>query len=353
MNPLSILYVARHNNGGNDDEGAIAHALSALGHRVTRLTELRAYKAHTFRGIDVVLFHKWADFETLEKFAGRAVRVCWYFDMVNDWALEISSDAPPDAHRADTRVLHRSSQRLQWLHELLHSGAVDFLFMTDGESVEYARECGRGATRTEWLPQGFDERCLPRPGRPDEALVPVPDGRIALYGGRNGGWGRETFIDWCSQQWPRRFRHYPRGVHGPALGRSIREASIVLAPDYPLAPRYWSNRIYLMLGNGALLCHPYSPGLSLAAIPDLPDDPNGWKYCRNDGLIDGTSLRFYHSREHLADIIEDWNRMPPEEFFGMRLEMQQRAIDAIRGHHLYRHRLQLLLHRVQLAMGAK
>ena len=58
---MRIAYVARHGGHGNDDEGAVAYALTQLGHEVILVHEADALVAPSLiPEADFLLFHKWA-----------------------------------------------------------------------------------------------------------------------------------------------------------------------------------------------------------------------------------------------------------------------------------------------------
>src|SRR5205823_14840551 len=93
------MYVAKHNSGGNDDEGAICYALTELGHQVTCIAEdggrkdaVRLQADHDF-----LLFHKWSDWDVLSRLSIQ--KVFFYFDMV-------------DSH--DPTLAGRYSDRREW-----------------------------------------------------------------------------------------------------------------------------------------------------------------------------------------------------------------------------------------------
>src|SRR5437762_2659363 len=99
---MKILYVAKHGSGGNDDEGAITHALRVLGHEVDCVHEdydRRPTGVNPFaRPRDLVLFHKWNDFDQLRALSGP--KCFWYFDLVEC---------------DDPSLRRRCRQRVEWM----------------------------------------------------------------------------------------------------------------------------------------------------------------------------------------------------------------------------------------------
>jgi len=294
---MKILYVANHDSGGNDDEGAIAYALSNLGHEVVRVQERRGASSLLYRrkGIDLLLFHKWSDIATLRAFEGVCPRVFWYFDLV-DWPCE--------------SVRGRSLQRIKWMNDVPPN--VEFGFCTDGDWVA---EDSTGKLR--WLPQGADERVV-------GVGVPCDDAKkVDLFFagiGQSGGKGRASFVEAVRERYGGRFLHVERGLYGRDLANQIASSKIVLCPDSPVTDRYWSNRVYNMLGFGAFVLHPYCEKLSETV----------------------SSVTFYLSRDNLFDAIDYC--LPQET---QRKEMSRLGFAEVRSKHLYRYRLEQLLNVVR------
>lgn len=231
---MRILYVANHGCGGNDDEGAITHALNQLGHDVACIPETNPDYALSIDA-DFLLFHKWSNLDALARI--RMPKVFWYFDLVsqNDLTME-----------------KRNANRMQWMHDI--TPLVDLGFCTDGDWVEQD-ESGKLLQ----LCQGMDERQMKNfvlGASPDKSID------ILMMGTLNGGTVRRSFVSEMSNQWGSRFHHVQQGVHGRELLDLIRSSKIVVAPDGPITNKYWSNRVYLMLGMGAFLLHPYCLELS-------------------------------------------------------------------------------------------
>lgn len=229
---MKIVYVANHDQPNADDEGAIYHVLTDLGHEVTRIREFKGYTARRIP-CDFVLFHKWVDYAAIRdlKLAGKRLAF-WYFDLV---------DYP------DPEIAERCARRREWMRQVLPW--VDVGFCTDGDWV-------KTNPKLVWLPQGADERVVG--GSPAE----VQDIDLLFVGTENGGEGRSSFVAEMRATYGKRFVHFPRGVYGRALADLVSRSKIVLCPDHPATDNYWSNRVYVMLGFGAFLLHPYCERLA-------------------------------------------------------------------------------------------
>lgn len=247
--PLKIVYVARHQSGGNDDEGAITHALELLGHEVIRIQEDDGIKALEEQG-DLLLFHKWKDFDTIKKVS--YPKVFWYFDKV------------------------KFNNREQWMVEALKH--VDLGFLTDGT---YAQE--NGSEKLIVLHQGVDTRFTQK-GRSQEQY----NAKIAFVGSLYGDRGR--FLAKLNGKFGSGFKSY-HGVHQRALANLCESVPIFVAPIYPSDEHYWSNRVYIITGHGGFLLHPFCEGL----VEEFEDQKN---------------LVFYTDEEDLYKKIDFYLRSP-------------------------------------------
>lgn len=339
---MRILYVAKHGQANsNDDEGAIAHVLRELGHEVRCVDEkmqgplalnLGLARTHPFDS-DLVLFHKWSDWAVLSTI--RIPKVFWHFDLV-----EFPSD--PTLARRDT---HRRS----WMEAVIPY--VDLGFCTDGEWVEKMNgrliaepmtDPGeaviigghyptRHLNKLVWLPQGADERVVGF----GEMVEPTID---ILFTGSiyKCGKGRNSFVREMSNRYGMRFNWFdsgPRGnpVYGRKLANLIAQSKVVVAPDSPIASRYWSNRVYTALGYGAFLLHPYCAELELT-MHYQPDH----------------EIKFYWDRQDLFDKIDLYLRDEKREH---RLWQATNGLERTRKEHLYRHRVSQLLRVVKERLG--
>lgn len=299
---MRITYVAKHGNPfSNDDEGAIAYALSALGHEVTCIHERRSVTTLE-QAADLVLFHKLEDVPLLVELGKRNTpRVFWYFDLVN-WP--------------DPSLEPRNLGRRQWMTRTLRH--ADLGFCTDGDWVNQDM-----TGKLVWLTQGADERLMPlRQTKPPRVRIPILFTGI----GTKAGAGREAFVRDVMAKYGIMFKHVSRGVYGGKLKTITEAADVVLAPDCPVTDNYWSNRVYNALGFGAFLLHPYCSRLET----QYPVD----------------ELQYYTDRESLFSLIDHYLRNEEDR--------TRRAIACYHRtarEHTYRHRCQTLLQTVKERLG--
>lgn len=298
---MKIVYVAKHDSGGADDEGAVAHALEELGHEVSRLRESNGRMAHRLwrRGADLLLFHKWFDPDAVAAAAGACPRAFWYFDLV-DWP-------------GDPSLETRSRARRAWMAAV--TPHVEFGFCTDGDWV--ARDT---TGKLRWLPQGADGRVAGRA----EGRAAGPSRVLFAGTAKGGGRGREAFVAECRERLGDRFLHVPSGVYRERLRDLIRDTGgVVVCPDSPVTDRYWSNRVWNATGFGAVVFHPRSAGLE--AMYD-----------------DGSEVVMYDGREALFRLLGSLPRVAdkhPDQVERMRDAALARTLKE----HLYRHRVEELL----------
>lgn len=305
---MKIVYVAKHDSGGNDDEGAITHALTVLGHRVEVLREVRGHNAHRLDG-DFLLFHKWdraADFLPRLKIP----KVFWYFDMVGDGG--------------DPTLAKRSAARVAWMQRVLP--LVELGFCTDGDWVRYAEQWY--GVKLRQLTQGFDERMLPHAivGEGDEGRV----NDVLFVGGRGGGRVRESFVQELEARYGQRFKHVPHGCYGPDLAKLIRASKVVVAPDGPTGEWYCSNRVYNMLGFGAFLVHP-----ERRILEQQYDDRQDWE-----------EILLYEDRREMFDMIDLYLKCLEE-----RRRISRAGHERTVAEHTYKHRCAELVATVQKKLG--
>lgn len=311
---MRVAYIAKHDSGGNQDEEAVVHAFQQLGHTVHCIPEEFGYKV-VDQKVDLVLFNKWHDLDSLKRLRGKCPVVFWYWDLV-DW-------------RGDVTLHSRCTQRMQWMRDIIP--LVDIGFCTDGDWAQryniYASE-----PKLVWLTQGADERIAGRgQGRPDgmkrEDMPTNLQGPEILMTGiyKGGGVGRMSFVQWMRENYGDRFTLVEKGLHGEHLKETIARTEIVVAPDSPLTSRYWSNRVYLMLGFGAFLLHPYCEGLI--------------------GQYSDSGLVYYSDRHHLRLMIDHYMNRPEE-----RHRIASAGLRTTLFRHTYRHRVDELLRVVRQRM---
>lgn len=311
---MNIVYVARHDAGGNDDEGAVSYALGQLGHHVLRVHEREArrffHAPGGFTAGDLVLFNKWDDVETIGRI--KTLKVFWYWDLV---------DFP-----SDPTLENRCRARREWMARTVP--LVDLGFCTDGD---WAARCVLSAPPVErklvWLMQGADERVVGR-GVPVKPIRGVNLCQQILFTGlrRSCGQGRWSWVQEMERRWGDKFGWIERGLHGRVLADAIAAAKVVVAPDAPVTDRYWSNRVYLTCGFGGLLFHPYCKYLEY-------------------GEFSYANLPMYRSRDELHDMVErvlsgDWPWKGADV-------LAAACLDETKARHLYRHRCERLIQTVK------
>lgn len=293
---MRILYIAKHGQYNSaDDEGAIAHALTQLGHKVICAQEEEGRDAvRRTQGVDLLLFHKWLDLKGL-KYA-TCKKVFWYFDLVR-WP--------------DPTLKSRCLTRLSWINAVVP--LVDLGFCTDGDFVAYDH-----TGKLVWLPQGADERVV-GPGTRRGASGPL------LFTGlvKNVGMERASWWEEVKERYGGAISHYSSGVYGRGLADLIAQHLIVVAPDSPVTDRYWSNRVYTMLGYGAFLIHPYCRELA-------------------EQYVDGQEIVFYRNRMELYSLIEHYLPLIEE-----RHTIAQAGFERTLREHTYRARCERMIQVVQ------
>lgn len=326
---MKILYVAKHDSGDNDDEGAISFSLEKLGHEVVKVHELRRHRTRSIGDVlrlgqfkfDFCLFHKWETVSEIADVSKIMPCVFWYFDLLSN------TDDPTLAARMEARR--------RWFYGVIpHCVAA---FLTDGDWVQADHEPMNSDIRPKlhWLMQGADERYV-GPGEPRFTGTPG----ILFTGTRHHGKKREEHVARLEARYGSRFgvvgetRRSPR-KHGRELADLFASARIVVAPDGPCTDRYWSNRVYLTLGLGGFLLHPYCEGLVRRQGGVYP------QYTHDE-------LYTYHDRDELEDEIDshlDDPSRPGEE--GSREYWIEMGLKATVERNLYRHRCEQLVNVVR------
>jgi hypothetical protein len=295
---MKIIYVGKHGSGGNDDEGAIHHALEKLGHMVYRVREDVGKLAHRMNG-DFLLFHKWNDIVGITRM--RMPKVFWFFDLV---------DYP------DAVIKDRCSRRISWMERTIP--IVDMGFCTDGDWVQ--RDT---SGKLFWLPQGVDERMLVL-NRTRFGGIP-----ILFTGIKNGGTQRESFVKEMESTYGSDFVHIKSGIYQEQLVETIGNSQIVVAPDAPVTNSYWSNRVYNTIGMGGFMVHPYCKKLTVS-------------------YKDESEIVYYKDRGHLHSLIRYYLNKPEE----CKTIARQGAQHTARNH-TYRNRCELLISIVKERLGIK
>lgn len=312
---MKILYVAKHGPNDNQDEDAISHALRELGHVVVCVQEKRRNRDRPLMDVvrnesrfDFMLFHKWDVVSEIAEVSQIIPSCFWYFDMVRP-----VDDDPTLSARSETRV--------QWMRDVLAIPRVVAGFCTDGDWVVEDR-FRTGKLR--WLMQGADERTL-------GFGTPIPDyagAEILFTGMINHGRRRAEHVAHLQTRYGDRFAVMGDGgpkyrKHGRYLADVFASCKVVVAPDGPNTARYWSNRVYLTLGLGGYLLHPYCEGLTEHYTRDQLTTYKDWAHL--DYLID----RAIH-------LPSDFRRMEAE-----------RGHERTKATNLYRHRCEVLVREME------
>lgn len=294
---MKIGYVAKHDSGGNDDEGAIHFALEALGHRVERLRESRSHAMHKL-DCDFLLFHHFPNPLELTKL--KCPKVFWCFDRI------VEPDCP--------ELALRNTRRGNWARQMLE--ACDLGFFTDGDWVStQPRE------KAYWLMQGADERIT------GVDVHYVKDIDILFMGGAKGcGAKREAFVELMQRSYGSRF-HWAQKTYREELRRLIGRSKVVVAPPFPWSLRYWSNRAYIALGFGAMLVHPpiYDYKSHADYMPYMPYIEKG------------------NAAKGLLYVIEEMLALSEEQ----RRKIAFNGLSHTMSKHLYRHRCEELINVVK------
>ena len=307
---MRIAYIAKHGNGGNQDEDAIAYWLEDLGHDVTRIQEDEASKAaadvvplrQLVAGHDFMLFHKWNDFRGLSLLDRVIPRVFWYFDLV---------DFP-----SDPSLSRRCRSRKNWMMNAVPNSELGFC--TDGDWVAQDR-----SGKLHWLMQGANPRDqLSTTANLKKDFPLLFTGGVLRYGD-----GRYSFVDEMVKRYGLKLRVNYDGMFQSNLHALISQSHIVLAPDAPVTDRYWSNRVYLSLGFKAFMLHPYSEGVARH-------------------YEDREQIVLYRSRPECHELVAYYLDHPRE-----RDRIACAGFDRTMREHTYRHRLESLLATVKDRLG--
>lgn len=313
---MKILYLAKLDAQDNQDEIAIAYALSKLGHDVVRVHEKRRHRTPQQQAFlesgaaDLCLFHKHEVVSELAALAKRMPLCFWYFDMVRSVVN-------------DPSLLKRSETRVRWMYDVVPHVVAGFC--TDGDWVESMNADPSGPAfigdKLVWLMQGADERYVGF-GRIDgvKEAVSAP---ILFTGMKHHGRDRANHVDHLQERYREDFQVMGDGgprrrKHGRELADAFASTEVVVAPNGPNTDRYWSNRVYLTLGLGGFLIHPYCAGLL--------------DHYTHDQLV------MYRSVDECDELI-DFYRRHPEGRFEMRAKGYARTV----LDNLYRHRCETLL----------
>lgn len=286
---MKILYVAKHDKGCNDNEGAIAYALKQMGHAVICRHESKFLLQRISSRFDLLLFQNWRNPPDLKKL--KCPKVFWYFDRID---------------YGNDQVLRSWTQyRQNWMSQIIPQ--IDMGFCTDGDWVAMDT-----SGKLLHLMQGADERFA--------RFTPVANQEGILFTGSvyGRGEGRESFVEEMHAVYGPEFKHETR-LFGNRLFDRISKTAIVVAPDGPVSDLYYSNRAYIVSSLGGFLIHPYCETLAEHYTPD-------------------EEMVFFRSREELHDKIKFYLSHSTA-----RLNIARAGYQKTIACHLYRHRLQTIL----------
>jgi hypothetical protein len=297
---MKIVYVAKHDSGFNDDEGAILHGLQSLGHEVDLVQQNALDTSIDGTQYDFMLLHHFDRPERLQHI--KVPKVFWFFDLVNY----------PD----DRTLIPRNTRRKFLIKQL--TKACDLGLMSDGDWV---RQDTSG--KLVEFKQGADQRIVGA-HEPCRGNFHIP---ILFMGSAKGGQGRESFVKFLKDEYGTKFVQV-RKVYREALAKVIASSLMVVAPDHPITDNYWSNRVYMALGFGALLLHPRVKSLE-----------NQFRDCQH--------IIYYDTRKDLEDTI-GMILANPASVNGVGWDwMKSSAVETIKKNHTYQHRCRDLIELVK------
>lgn len=279
---MNILYLITNVTG---DELAIQLALESLGNTVEIVNDAEwghPVQPMYIRGFDLLLFNH---SRQLEKIGLSGLpKVFWCFDLMTE-----------------------TPERWEWVQSAIQIS--DLGFFTDGGCVdEYPNKAIR-------LMQGAQQvkRGTPR----DYNLDVVFAGSIDHP--------RSLFLEEIDIKFPSMLTtitHKAR-VFGGEFAGLVASSKIMIAPDTPIKHNYWSNRVYMVLGYGGFLLHPY--------IEELAGQ-----------YVDGKEIVFYHSREDLYNKIDYYLQSDLE-----RWRISTNGMNRTKWEHTYTHRCRTMLQHIQ------
>jgi len=228
MGTKSLVYIANQGNPNITDrtEEHITRSFVSQGWEVTLLREEQASIALNDQ-YDLLLIHHWNAHNRLNLIEriNAKIKVFWNFDKV--W------------NRRDITINENLS-------------VCDYGFMVDGTWT-----VAQNNSKLYVLRQGVGQG-LYNMGRGKYKPKQYP-GKIAFTGNLYG-----NRIEWAKQindRFHLDFICY-ENTHDRDLFDLCATVKIVVAPQYPCDDNYWGNRVYLILGAGGFLIHPYCAELA-------------------------------------------------------------------------------------------
>ena len=309
---MKLLFLARHDSGDNDDEGAVAHAFRVLGHTVVRVQERRKHRSQAWPDVlrladacDWCLCFKHPVVSELQDLSRHTKLAFWHFDLIDG--------------TFDPTLAERSRSRIRWMDDVVPLCRVGFC--TDGSWVARwnadRQRNGLPVAELVHLPQGADER-VTGPGKPTHLVTPV------LFTGMvQHGQDRAAHVRHLKETFNGQFAVFGDSqrdrLHGRDLADLVASTQILIAPDGPGNDLYWSNRVYLTTGFRGFLLHPYASRLARDYLP-------------------GDHMQFYVSREHLDQLVRYYLDRPDKA-----RELAEAGYKRCLEANLYRHRVEKMV----------
>lgn len=284
---MKIAYIANHRGLANDDEGSIAHAFRLLGHEVVCIQEHKDYDGYDLTvGCDFALIHHHQ--KSLKSLVRvKCPLVFWFFDLIE--------------HPRDRKV------HIEYLTEISKKSLVGFT--TDGYGPA-------NFPNVYQLMQGADVRIA---GKISHDKQPID---ILFAGSYKWSIERREQLKRLRQKYESQFVCFNRQElyrYREDLQRIISNTRIVIAPEYPTRDDYWSNRVYVVLGFGGFLLHPYCRDLAKQ-------------------YKDGREIVFYRNSQDCLDKIDCY--LDQEK---VRKDISTNALIRTLWEHTYIHRVKTLL----------
>ena len=230
---MKILYVGKFEKS-HRTQNYVIHSLEQLGHQVVKFNDremntdgqllVRDYSTYDF-----VLFSK-NRAKKLAKFIDylkqqEVLTVCWQWDVYGiperrKFPVEINCDLYLSSNPADAS--HHSNHSV--LRQGIHNPESEMFFADEGEGFKY--------------PVSF-----------------------VGHNGRGFQPGRRSLVEFLKRTYGTNFHHFTT-VRGFKLNEVLARSRVVVGDSYPLpGVKYWSNRVYEILGRGGFLLHPRTEGL--------------------------------------------------------------------------------------------
>lgn len=212
-------------------------------------------------------------------------------------------------------------ERRRWAENV--SRIADVVFLTDGQTASE-------------LPNA---RVL-RQGVPDDVRPGVPQPQwqadVLFLGGayrERAGWLERLRRGLAVHG--RTLLHVPEGVRGASLADLMASVKLVVAPEYPAAGAYWSNRLYVAIGYGGCLLAPEVSGINNPVTGHVLA-----KGMRQEGWIPN---EHYYSYSGEADLLEKCLWLLDPSMDAQRHEVAKWGQKYALAKHTYDHRVRDLL----------